>query len=164
MSDESRLAALARAVARALQARRLKLVAAESCTGGWLAKTLTDLAGSSEWFERGFVVYSNDAKVESIGVDVEVLNAHGAVSEETAQAMAEGALRRSHAQVAVAITGIAGPGGGTADKPIGTVWIAWHQQGARTAATHYVFKGDRESVRAQSVAAALEGVLSIVER
>lgn len=137
------------------------LVTAESCTGGWLAKVITDIAGSSAWFERGFVTYSNESKVELLGVSTNTLQTHGAVSQATAREMAEGALRRSCANIAVAVTGIAGPDGGTIDKPVGTVWIAWGGHGADTSVVHHVFEGDREWVRYQSVVAALEGILRL---
>lgn len=155
--------ALAKAAARLLQARGLTLVTAESCTGGWLAKAVTDMAGSSGWFDRGFVTYSNDAKIESLGVGAQMLQTHGAVSKQSAREMAIGALNHSRADIAVAITGIAGPEGGTPDKPVGTVWIAWGRRGGDMATTHYQFEGDRERVRLQSVVAALEGVIAFVE-
>ena len=134
------------------------LATAESCTGGWAAQAVTSVAGSSEWFERGFVTYSNAAKQELLGVRAETLQRHGAVSEQTAREMAVGALARSRATIALAITGVAGPGGGTADKPVGTVCFAWVRDGAVTAETCR-FSGDRQSVRRQSVIYALEGVL-----
>jgi nicotinamide-nucleotide amidase len=162
MSDKPSIDSLAREIGQWLQARGLKLVTAESCTGGWLAKIVTDIAGSSSWFERGFVTYSNDSKMELLGVSAELLNAHGAVSEQTAREMAQGALHHSRADIAVAVTGIAGPDGGSINKPIGTVWVAWHQWGADASAMHYVFEGDRARVRYQAVVAALEGILRIV--
>jgi len=121
------------------------------------------VAGSSEWFERGFVAYTNLAKREMLGVSTTILSRHGAVSEQCARAMAEGALTHSHAQVAVAITGIAGPAGGTADRPVGTVWIAWARAGHATRARQFQFDGDREAVRRQSVAVALEGLLAVAK-
>jgi nicotinamide-nucleotide amidase len=135
------------------------LATAESCTGGWLAKVCTDLAGSSGWFERGFVTYSNEAKQDMLGVKAETLAQHGAVSEAVTAEMAIGALRHSRAQVGVSVSGIAGPGGGTATKPVGTVCFGWAVQGGevRTATRH--FQGDREAVRAQAVQYALSGVL-----
>lgn len=155
---------LAAAVGRALAGRGLLLASAESCTGGWVAQACTAIAGSSEWFERGFVTYSNDAKIEMLGVPAGTLAAHGAVSEATARAMAEGALRASRAQVSLAITGIAGPSGGTAEKPVGTVWFAWAARDRATRSERRRFEGDREAVRRQSVAHALEGLLSFLER
>lgn len=140
------------------------LATAESCTGGWVAQAATAIAGSSAWFDRGFVTYSNPAKTDVLGVPAALLARHGAVSEPVARAMAEGALARSRAQVAVAITGIAGPDGGTAEKPVGTVWFAWAMQGQGTRAEQRRFGGDREAVRRQSVAIALEGLLATIRR
>jgi nicotinamide-nucleotide amidase len=158
------LTALATLVGTRLRDRRLLLATAESCTGGWVAQAVTAIAGSSDWFERGFVSYSNAAKMELLGVQAETLGAHGAVSEQTAGEMAAGALARSRAQVAVAITGIAGPGGGSAEKPVGTVCFAWALKGAPLALGTRQFKGNRESVRRQSVIAALQGILELLER
>jgi nicotinamide-nucleotide amidase len=149
---------LARKVGEALKAKGWKLATAESCTGGWVAMQATAIAGSSDWFERGFVTYSNEAKCESLGVKEVTLAQHGAVSEQAAREMAAGALGRSHAQVALAITGIAGPGGGSAQKPVGTVCFAWSVGGNMRSETRR-FDGDRESVRRRSVVRALEGVL-----
>jgi nicotinamide-nucleotide amidase len=140
------------------------LVAAESCTGGWLAKTLTDIAGSSAYFERGFVTYSNESKTEQLDVDARTLRTQGAVSAQTAREMAAGALRHSRAAVAVAITGIAGPDGGLPDKPVGTVWIAWQRRDQPASIAHHLFAGDREQVRYEAVVAALQGILHLVER
>jgi len=134
------------------------MAAAESCTGGWIAKCCTDRAGSSAWFERGFVTYSNAAKTDLLGVDAALLERAGAVSEAVARAMAAGALGRSAADVALAVTGIAGPDGGTPDKPVGTVWFAW-AVGGPVAAECVRFEGGREAVRRQSVRYALEGLL-----
>ena len=146
-------------LAERLRARQQWLVTAESCTGGLIAGACTDLAGSSDWFERGFVTYSNAAKAELLGVPPESIAQHGAVSEPVARAMAEGALRRSHAQLSVAVTGVAGPGGGSADKPVGTVWFAWCADG-RTESQRMRFDGDRAAVRAQTVLHALQGLLN----
>ncbi len=157
MDDE--LAALAVELAGRLKQAGCSLVTAESCTGGGLAQILTTIPGSSAWFERGFVSYSNLSKHEMLGVPSETLAHHGAVSEATVQAMAEGALSHSHAEIAVAITGIAGPGGGSADKPVGTVFIAWAGRQRQTRVRCYAFPGNRERIRRQSVAAALEGLL-----
>jgi nicotinamide-nucleotide amidase len=150
-------------VARRLKAQRAVIVTAESCTGGWVAQELTAIAGSSAWFDRGFVTYSNEAKQEMLGVRAETLRKHGAVSEETAREMARGALERSRGSVSLAITGIAGPSGGTPDKPIGTVCFAWAtKQGAMRAETKH-FPGDREAVRRQSVEYSLAGVLPLLD-
>ncbi|MEO8566484.1 MAG: CinA family protein [Betaproteobacteria bacterium] len=139
-------------------ARQVMLATAESCTGGRVAGAITDIAGSSGWFERGFVTYSNRAKIEQLGVEPEIIARHGAVSEQTVKAMAEGALAASGAQWAVAVTGIAGPVGGSPDKPVGTVWFAW--AGPRgVEALHRRLDGDRAAVRAASVAIALQGLL-----
>ena len=135
------------------------LATAESCTGGAVAQACTEIAGSSEWFERGFVTYSNLAKREMLAVKTDVLARYGAVSEQTARAMAEGALEHSAAQVALAVTGIAGPKGGTADKPIGTVWFACAARDRPTRARKRRFYGDRDAVRRQAVVAALEDLI-----
>lgn len=149
------IAASVAALADALQARGQRLVAAESCTGGLIAAACTARAGSSLWFDRGFVTYSNAAKTDCLGVDPALIAAHGAVSSPVAQAMAEGALRQADAHWAVAVTGIAGPGGGSADKPVGTVWLAVAAHGRATHAQRCHFDGDRDAVRAQTVARAL---------
>jgi len=138
------------------------MVTAESCTGGWIAKCITDIAGSSRWFERGFVTYSNQAKMEMLGVAGSTLKQYGAVSEETVREMAAGALRHSQAQLAVAVSGIAGPGGGTPEKPLGTVWLAWQRQGQTCQTRLFHFDGGREAVRRQAVQKALEGVLNVL--
>ncbi len=157
MTDQG-LDAVAEQVAAALLARGWMLATAESCTGGWVAKVCTDLAGSSRWFERGFVTYTNDAKQDMLGVAPTTLAAHGAVSEATAAEMARGALARSRAQVSLAISGIAGPGGATPGKPVGMVCLAWarHDGGMVTRTLHLA--GDRDAVRRQAVAQALAGV------
>jgi nicotinamide-nucleotide amidase len=149
---------VARKVGEELKASRAMLVTAESCTGGWVAQALTSIAGSSDWFERGFITYSNDSKQELLGVRSETLARHGAVSEETAREMAQGALERSKGTLALAVTGVAGPGGGSAAKPVGMVCFAWASKGAVRSETQR-FSGDRESVRKQSVIRALQGVL-----
>ncbi len=150
---------LASQLGRQLLERERMVATAESCTGGLVAAALTDIEGSSGWFERGFVTYSNHAKMEMLGVDGTLIEAHGAVSEEVARAMVEGALLESRAQSAVAITGIAGPGGGSRDKPVGTVCFAWivMEQPAESETMH--FDGDRAQVREQSVRHALGGLL-----
>jgi nicotinamide-nucleotide amidase len=149
---------LAHRVGEALKARGLKLATAESCTGGWVAMALTAIPGSSDWFERGYVTYSNAAKREDLGVRDATLVQQGAVSEQTAREMAAGALERARVDVALAITGVAGPAGGTADKPVGLVCFAW-AHGSKMVSQTWRFDGDRESVRRQSVLRALEGVL-----
>ena len=156
------LAALSARVGRRLKASRQLLVTAESCTGGWAAQAVTSIAGSSDLFERGFVTYSNDAKREMLGVSAKVLKGHGAVSEETARQMARGALSRSKGTVALSITGIAGPGGGTREKPVGTVCFAWAKGRALRSETRR-FKGNREGVRRQSVVHALRGVIRLLD-
>ena len=153
---------LAKRIGERLKAAAAVLATAESCTGGWAAQAVTSVAGSSAWFDRGFVTYSNAAKRELLGVRNETLARHGAVSEETAREMARGALQRSDATVAVSITGVAGPGGGTPDKPVGTVCIAW-AVGDDVKSETRRFSGDRESVRRQSVIRALEGVLAAID-
>ena len=153
---------LAKTLGERLKARAQQLVTAESCTGGWVAQVVTAVAGSSEWFERGFVTYSNASKQEMLGVASDTLARYGAVSEETAREMALGALARSKADVAIAVTGVAGPSGGSAQKPVGTVCFAWAgRRGAHSETRH--FSGDRESVRRQSVVHALEGVLRTLD-
>lgn len=154
---------LARELGLRLKQAKAMLTTAESCTGGWAAQAVTSVAGSSEWFERGFVTYSNAAKQELLGVRAKTLQRHGAVSEETAREMALGALARSKATIALAVTGVAGPGGGTRDKPVGMVCFAWARDSAITTETCR-FPGNRESVRRQSVIHALEGVLKALER
>jgi len=141
-----------------LRAARDFLVTAESCTGGWIAKCLTDIAGSSDWFDCGMVVYSYEAKQALLGVHPQTLEEHGAVSRETAIEMVSGALVHSGATVAVAVTGIAGPGGGGPGKPVGTVWIAWKRRGGYARAQLFHFDGDREAVRRQTVGQALLGI------
>jgi len=158
------LESLVEAVADALTRRGWMVATAESCTGGGVAKLLTDLPGSSRWFERGFVTYTNDAKREMLGVAPETLEQFGAVSEETVREMAEGACRHSHAQLTLAISGIAGPGGATPDKPLGTVYFAWAGESITTKSVREQFDGDREAVRAQAVERALQGLLDVIPR
>lgn len=153
---------LARAVGRELKKQGLMLATAESCTGGWAAQIVTSVSGSSEWFERGFVTYTNISKREMLGVKTTILSRHGAVSEPTARAMAEGALANSHAQVAIAITGIAGPSGGTPEKPVGTVCFAWAGKKRDTVSAKHQFSGDREGIRRQAVTTALQGLLDFL--
>lgn len=154
-----RLDALAAEVGARLAARGEMLATAESCTGGWVAQCVTAIAGSSAWFERGFVTYSNEAKVDLLGVAPDTLARHGAVSEATAIEMATGALRRSRAQWALAVTGIAGPAGGSPEKPVGTVCFAWAGADGSTACETCRFPGDREAVRRAAVEHALAGLL-----
>ncbi|HEY3518131.1 MAG TPA: CinA family protein [Gammaproteobacteria bacterium] len=155
------LEALALTLGRALEKRGWRLAVAESCTGGWIAKAATDVAGSSHWFDGGVVAYSNAAKLGLLGVPSDVLATHGAVSEQTVRAMAEGARSRFAADLAVAVSGVAGPSGGTAEKPVGTVHFAWAEPGGVTAARR-IFAGSRDSVRRQTVALALERLVEIV--
>jgi nicotinamide-nucleotide amidase len=160
--NEVGLKRLAERVGRHLLKQRRHAATAESCTGGWIAKVLTDIAGSSDWFVEGFVTYSNESKVRRLGVPRAVLRQNGAVSEAAVRAMAAGALRRSNAQVAVAVTGIAGPGGAVPGKPVGTVWLGWatRRGGAvRVVSELRRFRGDRETVRRKTVRAALLGLL-----
>ncbi len=159
--DLSRLAAR---VGRHLANSERMVATAESCTGGWIAKALTDIAGSSQWFTEGLIAYSNESKVQRLGVSRAVLQSRGAVSEATARAMAAGALKRCRADLAVAVTGIAGPGGAAPGKPVGTVWIAWGERRGRVvrvAVQRKHFRGDRDSVRRKTVQVALQGLLRI---
>ena len=146
---------LAKSVGQTLYVKGLLFATAESCTGGWIATCITAVPGSSKWFDRGFVTYSNEAKQEMLGVLPHTIEANGAVSKAVVVEMAEGALRNSRADYSIAVSGIAGPDGGTQDKPVGTVWIAWAIKGELTQAKKYAFTGDREAVRAQTVEAAL---------
>jgi nicotinamide-nucleotide amidase len=158
---DDRVEALVLALAGALTARGEMLATAESCTGGWIAKVCTDMAGSSSWFERGFVAYSTQSKQDMLGVSSQTLELQGAVSEAVVTEMAAGALARSAAQWSLAISGIAGPGGGSVDKPVGRVWLAWAGPGDWRLARCCQFDGDRHAVRRQSVEAAL---LTLCER
>jgi nicotinamide-nucleotide amidase len=138
-------------------------VTAESCTGGWLGQAVTTVAGSSAWYERGFITYSNRSKCEMLGVSQTTLEKYGAVSEQTAQEMAFGALKMSHAQVSVSITGIAGPSGGSETKPVGTICFAWAlKEGLAKCEIHH-FNGDRDTIRRQSVMTALQGILNLLD-
>lgn len=162
--DDSMIQRLASRAGAVLLAQRRLLVTAESCTGGWLGKVVTDIAGSSQWFDRGFITYSNAAKVEQLDVTEAVLEQEGAVSESTVREMALGALERSHAHLAVAISGIAGPDGGSAEKPLGTVWVAWATAVPPAVVTRLLhFEGNRDDVRRAAVIAALEGIIAISE-
>jgi nicotinamide-nucleotide amidase len=157
---DKRLAELSTAVGWELQERALTLAAAESCTGGWVAQVVTHTAGSSAWFDRGFVTYSNQAKIDMLGVRAETLAAHGAVSLETVAEMAAGALKNSNALISLAISGVAGPTGGSPDKPVGTVCFAWCRRDGAPDTERHQFAGDREAVRRQAVIHALEGLLA----
>ena len=159
--DNAALEQLAEQLAQALQQRGWSLATAESCTGGWVGQTMTAIAGSSEWFERGFVTYSNIAKQEMLGVTAETLARHGAVSEQTVREMAAGALQHSHTHVSLAISGVAGPTGGSASRPVGTVWLAWASP-EKVIAQVYHFSGNREQVRYASVQAALQGLHDLI--
>ncbi len=141
----------------------LKLATAESCTGGWVAQELTAVAGSSAWFERGFVTYSNEAKQEMLAVSADTLTQFGAVSEEVVREMASGALQYSRAQLSVAISGVAGPGGGSAEKPVGTVCFGWARQAGEVLSRIECFEGDREAVRRQAVVMAIQGLRDLID-
>ncbi len=141
---------------------RIRVATAESCTAGWIAKSLTDPAGSSAWFERGFVTYSNEAKEEMLGVQQQTLIDHGAVSEATVQEMVSGALQNSRADLAVAVSGIAGPSGGSADKPVGLVWFGWQRRGGGPQTISHILEGDRDAIRAQTVVMALQGLSRLI--
>jgi nicotinamide-nucleotide amidase len=156
------LDALVQTIADRLLARGERLATAESCTGGLIAKLLTDLAGSSAWFERGLVTYSNEAKAELLGVTPPTLTTHGAVSGPAVLEMANGLLQRAPVQWTLAVSGIAGPGGGTADKPVGSVWIAWAGRGVSPSASRFRFDGDREQVRYRTALAALDGLAQLL--
>jgi nicotinamide-nucleotide amidase len=152
-------------LATALQSKNATMVTAESCTGGLIAASCTDLSGSSAWFERGFVSYANEAKAEMLSVPASLIEKYGAVSEEVAKAMALGALARSRAQFSVAVTGIAGPTGGSDAKPVGTVWLAWAQiEPAQCVAMRKVFPGDRQAIRLATTELALAQLLKMVDR
>lgn len=157
--SDAELQGLAERLGERMLASGMRLTLAESCTGGWVAKIVTDIVGSSQWFERGFVTYTNDSKHELLGVPADTLATEGAVSAATVAAMARGALAHSHAQLSCAISGIAGPGGATANKPVGLVWFAWGVRDGAVRTEQRIFAGDREAVRRQAVAHALRGLL-----
>lgn len=159
--SDSALRWLAERAGEALLAKRLRVASAESCTGGWVAKCLTDVPGSSQWFERGYVTYSNLAKEQSIGVAAEVISSFGAVSRPVVEQMAAGALHASGAELAVAITGVAGPAGGSAEKPVGLVWFALASRDAPPLARQHQFAGDREAIRRAAVATALRMLIAV---
>ncbi len=154
---------LAARVGKALKTRKLMLVTAESCTGGWVGEAVTMVPGSSDWYERGFITYTYISKRELLGIKRQTLDKFGAVSEQTAREMAAGALKNSHAQVAVSVSGTAGPAGGTRDKPVGTVCFAWVLKKGRVASETRHFKGDRRAVRRKAVVRALQGMLEMLE-
>jgi len=155
---------LAEQVGAKLKAHGLMLVTAESCTGGGVAQAITDVAGSSAWFERGFITYSNRSKQEMLGVCAVTLDQFGAVSEATVREMVTGALHNSDAPVALAVSGVAGPGGGTVEKPVGTVWFAWSVQGDVTRTACHHFLGSRTEIRTDAIRVALQGVLDLLEQ
>jgi nicotinamide-nucleotide amidase len=157
---DTQLASLSQQTGTTLSQQNLTLATAESCTGGWVAQVVTHTAGSSTWFDRGFVTYANDAKVEMLGVNPETLAEFGAVSEETAAEMSAGAIVNSNAMISLAITGIAGPAGGSSGKPVGTVCFAWCKLGQEPETEHQHFDGDRQTIRRQAVVHALEGLLA----
>ena len=159
---DAELDALAATTGQQLLATRHMLVTAESCTGGWIAKCMTDVAGSSAWFDCGMAAYSYEAKQALLGVRPQTLETHGAVSRECVVEMVSGALVHSGASIAVAVTGIAGPGGGSDDKPVGTVWVGWKKRGGYARAEVFHFEGDRDAVRRQTVATALRGIAHLV--
>ena len=159
---DAQLYELSEQVGKALKARGFMMAAAESCTGGWIGQAITMVPGSSRWFDRGFVTYTNEAKQDMLGVGSTTLKEFGAVSEQTVREMVAGTLARSRAQIAVAVSGIAGPDGGSKQKPVGTVMIAWGQKDGDITAHSRHFHGDRDAVRRQTVIAALEGMLVLL--
>jgi len=161
MLDSIALQRLSNRVGGEMRSRGQYLAVAESCTGGWIAKCCTDVAGSSQWFDRGFVTYSNQAKQEMVAVLPDTIAAQGAVSEAVVTEMATGALANSRADISIAVSGIAGPGGGTEEKPVGTVWLAW-AMGPEVVTLQQHYQGDREAIRRQTVATALQGVLDLL--
>ncbi|MCU7844838.1 MAG: CinA family protein [Candidatus Thiodiazotropha sp. (ex Monitilora ramsayi)] len=162
MGDRDEIKALTVSCAERLTETGQRLAVAESCTGGWLAKVLTDLPGSSVWFDRGYVTYSNEAKQSMLGVRGSTLQDHGAVSEETVAEMVQGALEESGADLALAVSGIAGPSGGSDEKPVGTVCFAWQRRGSLPEVARERFSGDREQIRHQSVRYLLERLSEMV--
>lgn len=162
-AEDRDLLELARKAGTVLEQQGLCLTTAESCTGGWMAKVITDVPGSSRWFERGVIVYSNAAKMELLGVSRHTLETYGAVSREVAAELARGAVTRAAAEISLAVTGIAGPDGGTPAKPVGLVWLAWYRESAAPPVTHERhFQGGRESIRRQAVAAGLQGLIEFL--
>jgi nicotinamide-nucleotide amidase len=161
--SEQLIQSTAKKLGARLLMKRLRLATAESCTGGWVAKVITDIAGSSEWFECAIVSYSNASKHDFLGVPEGLLLDHGAVSENTVLAMLKGLFERTRVDAGISISGIAGPDGGSVDKPVGTVWVAWGLRGQMAQTQMFRFDGDRNSVRLQSVAAALDAMLELIE-
>ncbi len=161
-TPDSELAELATQLGNALRARGWMIATAESCTGGWIGEVLTSIPGSSAFYERGFITYANAAKVELLGVSPDTLVSHGAVSEETAREMARGALLKSPVHVALAVSGIAGPGGGTREKPVGMVCYGWALQDGTLMSSTCRLDGDREEIRSRAVAAALRGMIELI--
>ncbi len=151
-------------VAEKLLATRWTVATVESCTGGWIAQALTSVDGSSKWFERGFVTYSNEAKTQQVGVTQQSLVQHGAVSRQVVREMSLGGIASSRADIAIAVTGIAGPGGGTAAKPVGTVWIGWADKTKQVFESHFIFEGDRTDIRLATVEHALIGTVSFIDQ
>ena len=162
--SNNEITVLVEQVAKHLLRHQQKLAVAESCTGGWVAKVLTDLAGSSEWFDRGFVTYSNQAKCEMLSVSETTLNMFGAVSQETVAEMALGTLKNSHADFSLSVSGIAGPSGGSAGKPVGLVWFAWANQEGVIRSEYQIFDGDRDGIRLQAVVYALTQLLDFIKK
>lgn len=160
---EKKLTLIVEQLAESLIKDNKKLTVAESCTGGWIAKVLTDLAGSAVWFERGFVTYSNQAKHEMLGVAEATLESYGAVSRETVTEMAIGALKNSHADFSLSVSGIAGPSGGSADKPVGLVWFAWANKEGLMSSEQKIFSGDRDEVRKQAVIFTLIRLINLLD-
>ncbi|SDY04860.1 CinA family protein [Nitrosomonas sp. Nm58] len=163
MVDDRILLSYAQHVGVALAERGLILASAESCTGGWIGQVVTAVAGSSAWYDRGFITYSNHAKQQMLGVQAATLTQYGAVSEQTAQEMATGAIKMSDAQVAVAVTGIAGPAGGSQEKPVGMVCFAWASKQELAGSETHFFSGDREAIRRQAVGTALLGIIHLLD-
>jgi len=162
--DDTAITQLALTLAAGLNECQLKLACAESCTGGWIAKSLTDLSGSSRWFDCAVVSYSNQAKINLLGVSAQTLDTHGAVSQPVVKEMVLGLLDRCDADYGIAVSGIAGPGGGSTEKPVGTVWLAWGRPGVLIEAMRFKFDGDREQVRRQAVVAGIQGVLRLINQ
>lgn len=162
--NDTAITQLAQTLATRFTEHQLKLACAESCSGGWIAKSLTDLAGSSRWFDCAVVSYSNQAKINLLGVSAQTLDTYGAVSQPVVKEMVLGLLDRCDADYGIAVSGIAGPGGGSEDKPVGTVWLAWGRPGVMIEAVRFSFEGDREQVRRQSVIAGLQGVLRLIDQ
>ena len=161
MKDTDEVTQLSTEVGRLLVEKKLKLTTVESCTGGWIAQTATAISGSSRWFDRGFVTYSNRAKIEMLGVAPATIGEYGAVSGETAEEMVRGALAAAQVEIAVAVTGVAGPDGGTPQKPVGMVWFGWGTKNTEPVTKKLYFAGDRESIRAQTVSVAIDGLLEL---